>query len=252
MISHSIFKDLRVLNTRPVDQAASLSQIIEAGGGQSINIPTLSIDAIPPQNWLSNLPILSSIQQSIFTSPNAAQYFFNALREACIDWPKTIQVIAIGKGTTKVLSDYHVTVNCCPDQSDSEHIIALPSLQSIKNMPILLIKGEGGRTIIHDAILLRGGLPHIVNTYRRSMPRNNKKQLMRLWQIDGIDMIVFTSEEAMRNLFCLLDKEAHRWLQEKPCVVLSERLAKGAEALGINKTHVITDLLIAPAFKHQG
>lgn len=233
MSNINIFQGRRVLNTRPAEQSLSLSKLIETAGGQSINIPTLAIKPTASKSWLQNLPILSKIQQTIFTSRYAANYFFDGLEQSNLSWPTSINVISIGQGTAETLCQRGIQVNETPSNADSEHLLALPSLSQISHQTLLLVKGEGGRTLIPTVLIERGALLSIANVYCRTLPQNNQKKLSHLWQIDGIDMIVFTSQEAMNNLFTLLDKQAHAWLRNKPCVVISNRLSEAAAALGM-------------------
>ena len=64
---------------------------------------------------------------------------------------------------------------------------------------------------------------------------------------------MFTSQEAMQNLFVLLGEEAHAWLQQKPCVVISSRLAQAALTLGIKNSIVCKpDTLLDALHQYQG
>ena len=98
---------------------------------------------------------------------------------------------------------------------------------------MLLFKGIEGRTFIEEGLRLKQAKLVILEVYQRLMPEISQQWLNSLWRNDAVDIILLTSEESMRNLFQLFNQEAHIWLQNKPCLVISERLAQTAALLGI-------------------
>lgn len=133
---------LRILNTRPREQAQVLNKKIIESGGIPIDCPTMEI--MPSENnWINNLPDLTSVNQAIFVSANAVRYFMMELASKNINWPNSIRVAAIGKGTSRVLNEFNIQVSDVPELPDSEHLLTLNSLQQIRNQTILLVKGEG-------------------------------------------------------------------------------------------------------------
>lgn len=219
---------LRVLNTRPEQQASSLTQAIEEAGGISIHLPLLEIKPIQTQKNLHH-----NIHAAIFTSPNAVHCFFANLSPQ--NWPHEIQLFAIGQGTHQALMHYGVSSATCPKQPNSEHLLMLDALQhvQIQNKKILLIKGQGGRTLIQNALIARGAEVDICEVYRRVLPHHPKKRIEALWHEDAVDIILITSETALVHLFELFAKQAHAWLCSKPYVVISERLRQAAHKRGI-------------------
>jgi uroporphyrinogen-III synthase len=231
-------RGLRILNTRPLKQGKVLSSAITAAGGMAIDCPALRI---VPKNkaWLSSLPDFAKVDQAIFVSANAADYCFSILAQEKRLWPRSIQVIAIGQATAIALNKYAVRVDLIPEIADSEHLLALTAMQEVTKKTILLFKGEGGRTLISETLSARGANLFIVEVYKRSLPKYNPQQLYSLWHNDAVDIILFTSQQTMDNIFTLFGGEAHAWLCSKPCLVVSERLAKEASLLGM-QTIIIT------------
>lgn len=226
---------LRILNTRPQEQAQHLSERIRAAQGIAIELPTLEIQATA--NWLSQLPDLNSVQQAIFVSANAVKHCFMQLQQAQIHWPSTIEVIAIGNGSATLLKQFAIAVHTTPLMPDSEHLLALPSLQSPQKQKILLFKGEGGRPLIEESLLQQGADLIALNVYQRALPKINEQFIKSIWRDDLVDIILLTSEQSMHHLFHLFPKDAHHWLRSKTCLVISERLAQSASSLGIE--HII-------------
>lgn len=232
-------KGLRVLNTRPAGQAANaLTKAVKLAGGIAIEFPALVIES-SNLNWLNTLPDLATATKAIFTSTNAVDYCFASLIAANKLWPPTIEVIAIGKATAEALKKQGIQVSLIPEQADSEHLLTLLAGQVLREKTILLFKGEGGRTLIAETLLEHGAKLLSFEVYRRVMPQVNQQVLQRLWQNTEVDIILLTSVDVMNNLFSLFGPEAHDWLCNKPCLVISERLAKEAALLGI-KTIIVS------------
>lgn len=232
-----IWPGCRVLNTRPLEQAEKLNQWITNAGGIPISCPMLTIQPIPYTEWQSLLPNLNDIHQAIFTSSHAVKYFFSARdtmnQSLHISWPSSIQIIAIGSATAATLAEYGFANVTIPAISTSEHLINLPSLKHIENQFIVLIKGKEGRTYIAEALQERQAHLICLDVYQRQKPLIAKKYLHRLWQENGIDVIILTSNDAMQNLVALLDNQALPWLRSKPCLVISQRLAECAKEIGM-------------------
>ncbi|WP_269570446.1 uroporphyrinogen-III synthase [Legionella tunisiensis] len=122
--------NLRVLNTRPLEQAKELSRAITDAGGIAIECPALKIEA-NNQLWLSSLPNLVAAEYAIFISANAVEYCFTALEQQKITWPATVKLIAVGQGTASALKKYVFSTPLIPPQADSEHLLALAELQTV-------------------------------------------------------------------------------------------------------------------------
>ncbi|KTD23061.1 uroporphyrinogen-III synthase [Legionella londiniensis] len=226
-------QDLRILNTRPAGQNRSLQDAIVAAGGQSIALPTISIE--PLAGWAVQLPDLSLIDKAIFTSSNAVNIFFSTLSRMRMHWPETISVIAIGQSSAASLRKMGIHVDAVPAVSDSEHLLQLPIMRETNQKSVLLVKGENGRTLIADSLNQRGTHLIVLDVYRRSMPSFPQSYLNSLWNEDRFDIILVLSEQSLRNLFSLFGLEARAWLCTKPCLVISERLAKIAQTFGMGK-----------------
>lgn len=223
---------LRVLNTRPLAQAEALSKAISNAGGVSIEFPALTIKPTT-DDWLKNLPSLTQVKQAIFISANAVNFFFKKLKQQQITWPTVIQIIAIGKATAAALAAWHLPVTYVPPIADSEHLLRLDLLKKVRNQTILLVKGEEGKKEIAATLKARGAHLISLDVYRRALPSIKPQQIYSLWQDDLVDIILFTSQQAMQNLFILFGDQAKPWLCKKPCVVISARLAAAAKAFGI-------------------
>ncbi|STX52579.1 uroporphyrinogen III methylase [Legionella busanensis] len=231
-LNHSSLQGLRVLNTRPIEQGKALSIAIHQAGGIALNCPALRI--VPTKiEWLQALPNLDTVKHAIFTSVNAVNYAFKIFAEQKIVWPNHIEVTAVGKSTANQLIQHAITVKNIPITADSEHLLALPSLQHVNKDIILLFKGEGGRILIPQTLKARGAKLIELIVYRREVPLIDPTLLKTWWHNKTVDIILFTSQEAMQNIFSMFEEPAHSWLKNLPCLVISKRLAAAASSLGM-------------------
>lgn len=230
---------LRVLNTRPLLQSQELNQCITMAGGLPISCPAMNIGS-PDQDWLHLLPNLNDVQQAIFVSANAVTYSIPVLLEKKLAWPEHILVTAVGKGTALALASRQLRVDNIPEISDSEHLLMLNSLQAVHNETILLFKGEGGRTLITDTLTERGAKLIELHVYQRLLPDIEHEKLEHWWRDECVDIILFTSQEAIRNVFAMFGGSAQAWLKRTPCLVISERLAQFASKSGMHNIVICT------------
>jgi len=223
---------LRILNTRPAGQNQTLSQEIMTAGGIPVALPALVIEPTE-ETWLQQLPDLTRIQQCVFISANAVKFFFTTLKKHGVAWPHSIKTIAIGPATAHALADWSIQVDTIPEVADSEHLLKLAELQHIEGQTLVLIKGIGGKMTIANTLLERGANSMALSVYRRVLPTCDAQEIGALWKHNLVDIILFTSQQAMQNIFALFGQEAHSWLCNKPCIVISERLAEIARTIGM-------------------
>lgn len=239
---HKSLHGLRILNTRPLEQALTLNQAITQAGGIPISLPALTIEPINT-TWVDSYSDLSRFDQAIFISANAVKYCLLSLKQA------HIIITAIGQASANALRSKQLVVHYIPNQSTSESLLSMAHLQDIANQKILLVKGEGGRTLIEDTLVARGSQVTPLIVYRRTLPSYNQKTIEELWQDDALDIILFTSQQSMHNVFTFFGAAAKSWLCNKPCLVISERLEQLAYLAGMqtvykSKPETIIDTLI--------
>lgn len=241
---------LRILNTRPKDQAAELSSKIRAAGGMVIESPALEI--IPTDDsWHQRLTALPTVDSAIFISKNAVLFAFNTLKKHQIHWPDTITTIPIGKGTAKTLETLGITVADIPASQDSESLIQLSCFQRVPQN-ILLFKGMGGRDVIERQLSDRGHRMTSIAVYRRRIPSFRPDFIKSIWQENQVDIILLTSAQSLLNLFVMFGSEGKAWLQTKTWLTISPRLAKTAQDAGIKNIIVASPDTIIESLESLG
>ena len=222
---------LKVLVTRPEQQAKELCDLIIAEGGEAIVFPVITIKAIPAQSW-GDISI-ADCDMIIFVSRNAVSYFIEGLREKLSD---NIQLVAIGSGTANVMSEYGLRVDIQPQSpAGSESLLAMPELNNVKDKQILIVRGQGGRELLADTLLARGAKISYVEVYQRQIPSpsNDNVELART-----ADCVVVTSVAGLNNLCQLIGGDT---LKDKQLVVVSKRIKQHAVALGFQQIMIADD-----------
>lgn len=224
-------KGLRVLITRPKDQAQTLSEAILKAGGKTILYPTLAItEPDDKSTLLTVLQNLSNFDIAIFTSVNAVE-------KTLAHWqrtPKKLLIGAIGPTTENALTSHSVKVSFVAESPySSETLLNAASLQNIKHKNIVIFTGEDGRNYLSETLQQRNAKVTVAPAYRRILPKNNHVK----WQSKNIDIIVSSSHEGLRNLL-LLKKNQKQRLLKIPLLVSSERLSLLAKDLGFETIFV--------------
>ena len=224
---------VRVLVTRPRDQAEHLAHLIEARGGEAIRFPVIEI-VEPKDTQALNAIIdrLKDFDMAIFISPNAVNRVMNLIL-ARGGLPPTLRVACVGRGSARELEHFGIETAIVPEgRFDSETLLELPALQAVKGKRIVIFRGEGGRELLGDTLRARGAEIEYAECYRRARPDADTASLLQRWTRGEIDIVIATSVDGLRNLFDMVGKAGQPWLLRTPVVVISERMAQVCRELG--------------------
>jgi uroporphyrinogen-III synthase len=214
---------LNIVVTRPREQADYLAQGIRALGGHAILFPLLTIE--PQLDSAALRELIARISQfdlAIFISPNAVRFGLQAIGKL----PLTLRLAAVGQGTARALAAASNQPIIAPHtQFDSEALLALPELNAVQNLKIVIFRGDGGRELLGDTLTARGALVEYANCYRRNKPAATLDILLT----QTLDALTISSSEALRNLAEMPKFEALRAL---PLFVPHPRIAAAAQQFG--------------------
>jgi len=237
MIKTQPLSGLKIVVTRPRDQADHLAQRINQAGGQAILFPLLEIHPAADTAELNRqLAHLQAFTLAIFISPNAVRYGMDAILslEGAAKILSTLKIAAIGPGSVRALREYGVHEVIAPptnfDQAtfDSETMLAQPELQAVAGWKVLIFRGDGGRALLGDTLKLRGATVEYATCYRRSKPPLDINILLA----ERPDAITVTSSEALGYLFEMLNEQTKKIILPMPLFAPHERIAQAARQLG--------------------
>jgi uroporphyrinogen-III synthase len=232
---------VRVLVTRPRDQAEALARLIEARGGEAIRFPVIEI--AEPRDTRALLAVIDRLKDfalAIFISPNAVNRAMNLIL-ARGGLPEAMRVACVGRGSARELKHFGIDNTIVPPgRFDSEALLELPELQQVAGKRIVIFRGDGGRELLGDTLRARGAGIEYAECYRRVRPNTDTTPLLRRWTRGEIDLVSVTSVDGLRNLFDMVGKAGQQWLIRTPIVVVSERMAQVCRELGFKTEPRVT------------
>ena len=218
----------RLLVTRFAPHAERLANSLNDSGCFSIAQPLLTVTELDDPKTLDTF-LSGYYDYVIAVSGNAVRY---AQQQINIDWPKACY-LAVGQSTQNILNEVTVQDVLCPlTRFDSEGLLDLDELKSIKNKRVLILRGEGGRDLLETTLIERGAKVDFFQTYKRIKIDLNGHELVNNWQQASINGAIISSVEILNQLFMLVPKEYTSWIGELIFYVPSERVAKQAALLG--------------------
>jgi uroporphyrinogen-III synthase len=154
-------------------------------------------------------------------------------------WPDRLRVAAIGAGTAKALEErgFHAVI-APAGETDSEALAGLPELQDLRDRPVVIFRGQGGREWLRARLEERGARVEYAECYRRTRPDADPGGLLARWQRGGIEAVSITSAEGLENFLEMLGPAGGEYLRATPVFVPHPRIATAAERSGVREVIV--------------
>ena len=250
---------LKIVVTRPRDQAVQLARRIEQAGGIPLLFPLLDITAVQDTKTLhEQIARLGQFNLAIFISPNAVHYGIAAIRAAGASFSADgttshstrlpnnasqvagyspspasgrgeLKIATVGQGSAKALRELGIANVIAPaEHFDSEGLLALPELQNVAGWRVMIFRGDGGRELLGDTLKARGATVEYATCYQRSKPQQDAGALLAAVP----DAITVTSSEALGYLWQMLNGSARAALGDTPLFVPHARIAELAREQG--------------------
>jgi uroporphyrinogen-III synthase len=197
-------KGVRVLVTRAVSQASSLTNRLEHLGATAIEIPVIEFKE--PESWSEfnqALKHIENYQWILFASVNAVEAFFSRANALKISNFHNAKFAAIGPATAQAITQKQQKISFQPSSFIAEAIVEqFPNYPDLKGLKILWPRTNVGRKYMEEKLVAAGAHIDTVEAYRTVLPHNSKeisKQLIELLNSQSIDLITLTSSQAARN-----------------------------------------------------
>lgn len=227
-----------VVVTRPAHQCAGLVAGLREAGANALVFPLLAISpADDPRPLQAAVADFAQADLACFISPNAVAHALPALL-ARGGWPAKTLACAVGKSTEAALLAAGVPRVLAPrDRFDSEALLALPPLaaEAVAGREVFIFRGNGGRELLADTLIARGGRVRLVTCYRRDPPAADPLPLQAAWAAGRLDAITLSSSEGLRHLLEMLSGPDRDRLRATPLFVPHARIAENARAAGLNR-----------------
>lgn len=224
---------MTILVTRPEQESQALCDALQKLGHHAISHPLLTIH---PGKELSQLPtLLSSLSDGDFlitVSQHAVQHAQDYLQLQQKEWKKGINYIAVGQKSAQYLRSYISDPVHFPTPSDSEHLLALPVLDNVAGKKVLILRGNGGRDLIYQALEELGAEVTYCETYQRQSTTFNGATKAKEWQENNVNTLVITSGEQLSFFTSQFTNTDLDWVLGCRLLVPSERINQLGQQLG--------------------
>ena len=212
--------------TRPAGRAERLASLLEQAGARAVRFPAIDIEPVAERPG----PALERFDLVVFVSPTAVQCALGQTES------RDFRAAGVGAGTKRELQAHGVQHVLAPQEgADSEALLGLPELQRPHGKRILIVRGEGGRELLADALAARGAVVEHFECYRRVAPRTDPAFLIAAWDAGEIDAVTVSSSLALENLLAILGRGR---LGGRPLFANHARVAERAREASIENVIV--------------
>ncbi|MEM6773703.1 MAG: uroporphyrinogen-III synthase [Pseudomonadota bacterium] len=231
----------RVLVTRPHGQADSLLEGLRSDGWTALHLPLIAIEEIDPlpgevRQRILDLDLYAHV---IFVSANAASIGASKIDDLWPQWPVRQRYWAVGKSTAAVLGKAGLRAESPEQNMSSEGLLAMKGLQAIDGDRCLLVRGEGGRTLIAETLRERGARVDELPCYRRVAVSYPPEEVNRLLGDELPELLLVSSGEGLELLSRLLRSRERTNLTDTTLFVPSLRVARRAHTLGWERVETV-------------
>lgn len=209
-----------VLVTRPRQQATELVAAIKSHGGSALEFPVLEITPRASDEIANDVGALRDPDIAVFVSANAVQHGLNyaaAARIAVVGPATAAAVKAAGRSV-----DIHAAAGF-----DSEHLLAESALQDVRGKVVRIIRGDGGRELLANALRDRGAIVEYLAVYSRNTPDYSSGEIAELeqqWRAGAVNVVTAMSVETFIKLVTLLPEWCTKELENTPLVTPATRV----------------------------
>jgi uroporphyrinogen III methyltransferase/synthase len=218
----------KVLITKPQEEKNTLKSILEEAGIQVLWIPTIKITPLEKPPFFEELvEDLSSFDWVVFTSKNGVKIFFERYLPQEKRHLLSAKIAAIGPGTAKALLEYGQKADLTPSAYDSETLACEMLKRGVEGKKVLLLRAKEARPILREKLTQGGAEVTEIHLYKVEMPPELPSLLKEL---EGVDLVVFTSAQAVHNFFKALSRN---WPSHLQAAVIGPITAQALKKYGI-------------------
>ena len=221
-----------ILVTRPKEQAIAITKVLVDKGAEIVLMPMIEI--VSAIDEIRDEKVIKEQDMIIFVSRNAVTYFKAGIM--CKLSSRT-RLVAIGSATAGYMEEKGLRVDIIASKpAGSQSLLALPEMQTVAGLKIMIIRGETGRELLANTLKRRGANIQYLEVYKRCLPSYEAEEITRA---DRVDTIIVTSVTGLENL-CELIRD--NMIKHKLLIVVSERIKQVAIKLGFQHIAVTNDV----------
>ena len=204
----------RILVTRPREQAAELSERLEALGAEAIEAPLIRI--APPDDYGpldAACATLDRFDWIVFTSGNAVDAFMGRLLGSPLDVRALgkVKLCAVGPATSDRLRAYGLKVDAVPAEYRAEalaHVLA--DAGAVRGLRVFLPRADIGREVVAAELRKNGADVTEAVAYQTVLmdpEHGGGPDIYRMLLEHRLDVVTFTSASAVRSFVKVVGEE---------------------------------------------
>jgi uroporphyrinogen III methyltransferase/synthase len=228
----------RVVVTRPREQAAELSRLLEDAGAEVLSFPTIAIAPPADPGPLARAAAeAAACDWMVFTSSNGVRTFFAEFARQRRDVRELakVRLAAIGPETAAELGRRLLRPAVVPREYRAEGLLDALAGEDLRGRRVLLPRAAGARPILPDTLAARGATVDEVVAYRAVTPADADVAGMRAALASGsVDVVTFTSSSTVRHFVALVGPEGMRALGRTQVACIGPVTADTARELGMS------------------
>ena len=219
-------KKIALISTRPQKTNVQLSDELKNSEIKLLSFPLTEIH--PLNNYQIFDGVIENIktyQHIIFISTNAVHFFLERVKKLSLQIPKNLIFSSIGP-TTKLLLQKKLSVDVhFPIKTfDSEHLLKEKIYNNVEGQKILIIRGEGGRETLKNALEEKGGIVNYGECYVRKYVDIDLIQLKNDLVNYHHQFILFSSTNSAKHFIDQLHNIETDWLQNIKIIVNHKKI----------------------------
>jgi uroporphyrinogen III methyltransferase/synthase len=203
----------RIVVTRAQAQASALTERLAAAGAEVIEMPATRIEPCDLAGLRDALGDIAAFDWIVFTSQNAVQVAWDALRAMGLDARAFagVKIAAVGPMTADALLQRGLAVDVVPERFVAEGLLdALRSREDVRGARVLYVAGEGARKTLERGLIGAGASVERVTAYRSVVDGTDADSLKTRLDRGDVDLATFTSASSVRAFVDLVGAERAR------------------------------------------
>jgi uroporphyrinogen III methyltransferase/synthase len=225
----------RVIVTRARAQASELAARLTELGADVIEAPAIVIVPADPAPLRDALRHLNEYQWALFTSQNAVEIAWAALRDLGGDARRFagVRVGAVGQATARALLDRGIAADVIPSRATADGLgEALRRRPDVRGTRILFIKAEGAGDALPATLHEIGATVDEIVAYQTVPDSSGGSAARDALASNGVDAITFTSASTVRFFLDALDANT-RAVGGARVITMGPVTSAAARALGL-------------------
>lgn len=194
----------RIVVTRAREQAAQLTERLEAQGAEVLELPFIQVkEHYDPTNLTEVFAEMAVYEWIIFTSANGVKTFFDLFYKAYQDIRclGPMRIAAVGAATAREIEKHHLKVDLIPAKANADALATkFIEDEGIDSVKMLVVTGNQNRETLVKRLEEEGRA--IVDTlplYKTSRSDLSEHPIAERYRKEGADAVLFTSSSTVKS-----------------------------------------------------